>query len=41
MSYLIRRGDNLSTLAVRFKTTVKALAKANGIKNVDLIYAGA
>lgn len=41
MNYQIRRGDTLSALAARFGTSVSALAKANGIKNVNLIYAGA
>lgn len=40
-TYLIRRGDTLSGIAARYKTTVGALAQANGIKNVNLIYAGA
>jgi LysM repeat protein len=40
MEYTIKSGDNLSTLAKRFGTTVEALAQANGIKNVNLIYAG-
>jgi predicted chitinase len=40
-AYLIRRGDTLSALASRFHTSVQALAAANGIKNVNLIYAGA
>lgn len=39
--YRIRYGDTLSQLAQRFGTTVSALANANGIKNPDLIYAGA
>ncbi|WP_240358868.1 LysM peptidoglycan-binding domain-containing protein [Myxococcus vastator] len=41
MSYRIRSGDTLSALANRFGTSVSALAKANNIKNPDLIYAGA
>ncbi|MDP1919945.1 MAG: LysM domain-containing protein [Myxococcales bacterium] len=41
MNYTIRRGDTLSALAARFNTSVSALAKANGIRNVNLIYAGA
>lgn len=41
MSYLIRPGDTLSGIAARYKTTVGTLAKLNGIKNVNLIYAGA
>ncbi|MBL8910780.1 MAG: LysM peptidoglycan-binding domain-containing protein [Archangium sp.] len=40
-TYTIKRGDTLSALAARFHTTVGALASANGIKNVNLIYAGA
>jgi murein DD-endopeptidase MepM/ murein hydrolase activator NlpD len=40
MKYKIKRGDNLSTLAKRFGTTVKELAALNGIKNPNLIYAG-
>jgi hypothetical protein len=41
MSYQIRRGDTLSGIAARFNTSVGALAKLNGIRNVNLIYAGA
>lgn len=40
-NYRIRYGDTLSQLAQRFGTSVDALAKANGIKNPDLIFAGA
>jgi LysM repeat protein len=40
MNYTIKRGDTLSALASRFHTSVSALAKANGIRNVNLIYAG-
>lgn len=39
-SYLIRSGDTLSGIAARYHTSVSALAKLNGIKNVNLIYAG-
>jgi len=39
--YRIRYGDTLSQLAQRFGKSVEELAKANGIKNPDLIYAGA
>ncbi len=41
MNYRIQRGDTLSALARRFGTSVQALANANGIRNVNLIYAGA
>jgi LysM repeat protein len=40
-NYKIQSGDTLSALAGRFGTSVDALAKANGIKNPDLIFAGA
>ncbi len=40
-NYLIKRGDTLTRIAARHGTSVSALAKLNGIKNVNLIYAGA
>jgi hypothetical protein len=40
-TYRIRPGDTLSHIALRHKTTVEALAKANGLKNPDAITAGA
>ena len=39
-TYTVRRGDNLYRIALRFGTTVDALAQANGISNPDFIYAG-
>jgi LysM repeat protein len=36
----VRRGDTLSKIAAKYHTTVARLAKANGIKNVNLIYVG-
>jgi len=36
----IEPGDTLGALAARFGTSVAALARANGIANPDLIYAG-
>lgn len=38
--YTIVKGDTLTSIAKKFGTTVSALAAKNGIKNVDLIYAG-
>jgi len=39
-TYKVRRGDTLSKIAAKYHTTVARLAKANGIKNVNLIYVG-
>jgi len=40
-TYKIRPGDTLSQIAKQHNTTVDALAKANNIRNVNLIRAGA
>jgi lipoprotein-anchoring transpeptidase ErfK/SrfK len=39
-SIVVRRGDTLSAIAVRHKTTVAALMRANKIKTAGSIYAG-
>lgn len=38
--YVVRKGDTLSKIAAKFKTTVAVLAKANGIKDPDSIAVG-
>ncbi|KJE26431.1 spore coat assembly SafA domain protein [Geobacillus kaustophilus] len=38
--YVVQRGDTLSEIAVKFKTTVKKLQRLNGIKDPNKIYAG-
>lgn len=38
--YIVRAGDTLSQIAARFGTTTTAIAYANGIINVNRIYAG-
>lgn len=38
--YTIDKGDTLSVIARRFGSSVSEIAGINGIKNVDLIYAG-
>ena len=38
--YQVQRGDTLYRIAVRFGTTVPALASLNGISNPNRIYAG-
>lgn len=40
VTYTVKRGDTLSAIAQRYKTTVAKLVKDNGIKNADLIYVG-
>lgn len=39
-TYTVVKGDTLSEIAVRYGTTVSALAELNDIDNVDLIYVG-
>ncbi len=39
-TYTVKRGDTLSSIAIRFNTTVAALAAANGIANPNLIQVG-
>ena len=39
-TYVVRRGDTLSAIARRFRTTVADLARANGITNPNRIFRG-
>ena len=39
-TYIIRRGDTLWALSIRYGTTVEELARLNDIPDPDLIYAG-
>lgn len=39
-TYTIEPGDNLTTIAEEFGTTVDALVEANGIENPDVIQPG-
>lgn len=38
--YVVQRGDTLSTLAIRFNTTVATLVQLNGITNPNSIFVG-
>ena len=38
--YTVKRGDTLSAIAKKYRTTVNAIAKKNGISNPNLIYPG-
>jgi LysM repeat protein len=40
ITYTVRRGDTLSSIAVRARTSVWRLARLNGIWNVNYIYVG-
>ncbi|MFE7413148.1 GH25 family lysozyme [Streptomyces laurentii] len=40
LTYRVKSGDTLSGIAVKYRTTVSALVKLNGIKNPNLIIAG-
>ena len=40
ITYVVKKGDTLSAIARRFKTTVKQIAKDNNIKNVNFIVVG-
>lgn len=37
-TYIVKYGDTLSAIAVKYHTTVEKIAKENGIKNPDLIF---
>jgi LysM repeat protein len=39
-TYTVVRGDTLGNIARRFGTTVQAIAQANGITNINLIFVG-
>jgi LysM repeat protein len=41
VSYVVRPGDTLAAIAAKHKTTVRALAKANDIKSINLVVEGA
>ena len=38
--HVVQRGENLFRIALRYNTTVEAVAAANGIRNPQLIYVG-
>lgn len=40
VTHVVQRGENLFRIALRYGTTVQAIASANGITNPSLIYAG-
>lgn len=40
VKYIVQRGDTLANIAVKYGTTVAAIAKVNGIRHPDLIYKG-
>jgi putative chitinase len=38
--HVVQRGENLFRIALRYNTTVEAIAAANNIRNPQLIYVG-
>jgi LysM repeat protein len=40
VTHVVQRGENLYRIALRYGTTVRALASANGLSNPRVIYAG-
>ena len=38
--YIVKKGDNLITIAKRYNTTYQKIARDNNIKNPDKIYVG-
>ena len=40
VTYTVKKGDTLASIAKKHKTTVAKIAKDNNIKNVNLIYSG-
>jgi LysM repeat protein len=40
IKYTVKKGDTLSSIAKKYKTTVAKLVKANGIKEPNKIYVG-
>ncbi len=38
--HVVQRGENLYRISLRYGTTVQAIARANGIRNPNLIYVG-
>lgn len=40
MQYIVQPGDTLFTIAQKFNTTVDAIARANNITNINVIYVG-
>ena len=40
VKYIVQRGDTLGTIAAKYGTSVGAIARANGIRNPNMIYKG-
>lgn len=38
INYIVKKGDTLSAIALKYGTTVSEIARLNGIQNVNLIY---
>lgn len=40
VKYIVQKGDTLGTIAVKYDTTVEEIARANGIRNPNMIHKG-
>lgn len=40
ITYTVKKGDTLSSIAKKYDTTVEALVASNGIRNKNIIYVG-
>ena len=40
VTYVVKSGDTLRSIAARYGTTIGAIVRANGLKNPDVIYPG-
>ena len=38
--YVVKKGDNLTEIATKYKSTIQKIAERNNIENPDLIYPG-
>ena len=40
VTYIVKPGDNLFRIALRYRTTINAIARRNGIKNTRVVHVG-
>ena len=40
VKYIVQPGDTLGNIAVKYRTTVRAIVKANGMKDPNMLHVG-